>query len=56
VDFGIALAPNADAWKSVKRAEDLGFSHAWFYDTQLLCADVFVSMAAAAVKTERIRL
>jgi 5,10-methylenetetrahydromethanopterin reductase len=56
VDFGIALAPSADAWKSVKRAEELGFSHAWFYDTQLLSADVFVSMAAAAVKTERIRL
>jgi 5,10-methylenetetrahydromethanopterin reductase len=40
----------------VKRAEELGFSHAWFYDTQLLSADVFVAMAAAAVKTERIRL
>jgi len=56
VDFGIALAPTADAWRSVQRAEQLGFSHAWFYDTQLLSADVFVAMAAAAVKTERIRL
>jgi 5,10-methylenetetrahydromethanopterin reductase len=56
VDYGIALAPGADAWQVVKRAEALGFSHAWFYDTQLLCADVFVAMAAAAVHTERIRL
>lgn len=56
MDFGIALASSADAWKVVKRAEQLGFSHAWFYDTQLLCADVFVATAAAAVKTERIRL
>jgi 5,10-methylenetetrahydromethanopterin reductase len=56
MDFGIALAPGADAWKQVQRAEALGFSHAWFYDTQLLCADVFVAMAAAAVNTERIRL
>ncbi len=56
MDFGINLAPAADSWKVVKRAEELGFSHAWFYDTQLLNADVFVAMAAAAVTTERIRL
>jgi 5,10-methylenetetrahydromethanopterin reductase len=56
MDFGINIAPAADSWKVVKRAEELGFSHAWFYDTQLLNADVFVAMAAAAMKTERIRL
>ena len=56
MDFGSNLAPAADSWKVVKRAEELGFSHAWFYDTQLLNADVFVAMAAAAVQTERIRL
>ncbi len=56
MDFGINLAPAADSWKVVKRAEELGFSHAWFYDTQLLNADVFVAMAAAAMKTSRIRL
>ncbi|MGD0110106.1 MAG: LLM class flavin-dependent oxidoreductase [Rhodopila sp.] len=38
------------------RAEELGFSHAWFYDTQMLCADCFVAMGAAAVQTSRIRL
>ena len=48
MDFGINLAPAADSWKVVKRAEELGFSHAWFYDTQLLNADLFVVMAAAA--------
>ena len=56
MDFGIALATAADSWKVVARAEALGFSHAWFYDTQLLNADVFVAMAAAAMKTSRIRL
>ena len=56
MDFGIAIPPAADSWKLVKRAEELGFSYAWFYDTQLLCADVFVVMAAAAVQTSRIRL
>ena len=56
MEFGIALATAADSWKTVKRAEDLGFSHAWFYDTQMLCADCFVAMGAAAVHTTRIRL
>ena len=35
MDFGIALAPGVDAWKVVERAERLGFTHAWFYDTQM---------------------
>ena len=56
MDFGIALAPGVDAWKSVQRAEALGFSHAWLYDTQLLCADFFVAAALAAEHTSRIRI
>src|SRR6516165_8269252 len=56
VDFGIQLATSSHSWKVVKRAEELGFTHAWFYDTQLLNADVFVAMAAAAMQTSRIRL
>ena len=48
MDFGIAVATPADSWKVVKRAEELGFSHAWFYDTQMLSADCFVAMGAAA--------
>src|SRR4051794_21025893 len=56
MEFGIAVATAADSWKIVERAEQLAFSHAWFYDTQMLCADCFVAMGAAAVKTSRIRL
>lgn len=56
MQFGIAVATDSDSWKIVQRAEELGFSHAWFYDTQMLCADCFVAMGAAAVKTTRIRL
>jgi 5,10-methylenetetrahydromethanopterin reductase len=56
VDFGINLATSADSWKVVKRAEELGYARAWFYDTQLLNADMFVAMGAAAVQTSRIRL
>lgn len=56
MDFGIALATSTESWKTVRRAEALGFSHAWFYDTQLLNPDVFIGMTLAAMHTERIRL
>jgi 5,10-methylenetetrahydromethanopterin reductase len=56
MDFGINLATAADSWRVVKRAEELGYARAWFYDTQLLNADMFVAMGAAAVQTSRIRL
>ena len=36
MEYGIQLATSAHHWKIVKRAEELGFSHAWFYDTHLL--------------------
>ena len=54
--FGIAIPTASDSWRLVRRAEELGFHHAWFYDTQLLSADCFVAMAACAMKTTRIRL
>jgi 5,10-methylenetetrahydromethanopterin reductase len=56
MDFGIALPTAADSWKLAQRAEELGFTHAWFYDTQMLSADCFVAMGAAAISTSRIRL
>jgi len=56
MDFGINLATSSDSWKVVKRAEALGYRRAWFYDTQLLNAELFVSMAAAAMQTSTIRL
>jgi 5,10-methylenetetrahydromethanopterin reductase len=54
--FGIAIPTDADSWRVVRRAEELGFGRAWFYDTQMLSADPFVAMAAAAIKTTKIRL
>jgi 5,10-methylenetetrahydromethanopterin reductase len=56
MDFGVALATPWDAWKSAKRAEEAGYKSAWFFDTQLLSADVFTAMGVAAVKTDRIKL
>src|SRR5438045_7175597 len=54
--FAIAIPTDAESWRVVRRAEELGFARAWFYDTQMLSADPFVAMAAAAMKTTRIRL
>jgi 5,10-methylenetetrahydromethanopterin reductase len=56
MDFGIAFASSTESWRVVERAEALGFTHAWFYDTQLLNPDVFVCMALAARSSSRIRL
>lgn len=56
MDYGIAGIIGAESWRTVQRAEELGFSHAWFYDSPLYVADVLVAMAAAAMKTSHIRL
>ncbi len=34
--FAIAIPTDADSWRLVRRAEELGFTRAWFYDTQML--------------------
>src|SRR5204862_1276734 len=54
--FAIAIPTDADSWRVARRAEELGFARAWFYDTQMLSADPFIAMAAAAMKTTKIRL
>jgi len=54
--FSVAFASEVDSWQWAKRAEELGFHAAWFYDTQLLNPDVFICMALAAHETNRIRL
>jgi alkanesulfonate monooxygenase SsuD/methylene tetrahydromethanopterin reductase-like flavin-dependent oxidoreductase (luciferase family) len=39
---------------SVQKAEEAGYSHAWFVDSQLLWQDCFVYIAHALAATERI--
>ncbi len=56
MEYGVAFASEVDSWKWAKRAEELGYSSAWFYDTQLLNPDVFICMTLAAANTESIRL
>jgi 5,10-methylenetetrahydromethanopterin reductase len=54
--YGIVMPTPADAWTTIRRAEELGFESAWLFDTQLVSADIFVALGAAAVQTKRIRL
>src|SRR3954467_4371321 len=56
MDFGVGIPTASDSWKIAQKAEALGFTHAWFFDTQMITADCFVSMAAAALTTSKIRL
>jgi 5,10-methylenetetrahydromethanopterin reductase len=56
MDFGIAFPTYVDAWRDAEVAEANGFSHAWFYDSQLLYADVWAAMALAAEHTTTMTL
>ena len=54
MDYGIAIPSYVDAWKEVKAAEEAGFTHAWFFDSQLIYSDVWATMALSAHNTEKI--
>jgi alkanesulfonate monooxygenase SsuD/methylene tetrahydromethanopterin reductase-like flavin-dependent oxidoreductase (luciferase family) len=56
MEFAIAYPARPDAWHDVVIAEDNGFTHAWFYDSQMIYSDVYVCMALAAEHTRRIKL
>ena len=56
MDFGITFPSYIEAWKDAQVAEDSGFSHAWFYDSQLLYSDIYATMALAAEHTTRLTL
>jgi len=45
MDYGFAFLSAVDIYKDVALAERKGFSHAWLYDTQMICADVFQCLA-----------
>ena len=56
MDYGIGIPSYIDAWRDVQAAEEAGFTHAWFYDSQLIYSDVYATMALAAQNTSRIKL
>ena len=56
MEFAISYPARPDAWKDVVAAEEHGFTHCWFYDSQMLYSDVYVCMALAAERTKKIKL
>lgn len=56
-DVGIlASQPLPEVVRQVQLAESLGYDTAWITDTHLVCRELWVSLAACAVATSRIRL
>lgn len=54
--LSIGVPPSPDIWQVVRRAEDLGYDTAWFYDSPMLYSEVYACLALAAEHTSRIRL
>ena len=56
MEMSISLPTKARSFEVVKRGEELGYCAAWFYDTQLLNAEMFAAMGATAMVTSKIKL
>ena len=56
MELGICVASRVDDIDYVVEAERLGFTHAWFADSQMIWSDVYVTMALAAQRTSTIRI
>jgi alkanesulfonate monooxygenase SsuD/methylene tetrahydromethanopterin reductase-like flavin-dependent oxidoreductase (luciferase family) len=56
MDFGISFPTYIRAFHDARMAEDYGFSHAWFYDSQMCYSDVYATMALCAQHTRTIKL
>jgi 5,10-methylenetetrahydromethanopterin reductase len=54
--FGVTFPPSPTAWSDAQVAEANGFTHAWFYDSQLLYSDVYACMALVAARTQTLKL
>ncbi len=56
MDLGICVASHVKDVDYVVRAEELGYTHAWLADSQMLWADCYAALALAADRTSRINL
>ncbi len=56
MQFGVCLHSKIDDIDLVVRAEELGYTAAWFADSQMLWGDAYACMALAATRTSRIRI
>ncbi len=56
MEIGICVASRVTDTDYVVRAEQLGYTHAWFADVQMLWSDAYVAAALAAEKTSTIKI
>jgi alkanesulfonate monooxygenase SsuD/methylene tetrahydromethanopterin reductase-like flavin-dependent oxidoreductase (luciferase family) len=56
MDFGVGFIGYDGCWTDAAKAEQAGFSHAWFVDGPACYNDVFVCMALAARATSQIKI
>src|SRR5712691_5593406 len=56
MDFGICVASKIDEVEYITRAENLGYSHAWVADSQMIWSDCYAVLALAAQQTRKIKL
>ena len=56
MDMGICAASHIGDIGYVVRAEELGFSHAWMADSQMLWSDCFATLALVADRTSKINI
>ena len=56
MNFGILVAPKIDDAGFFAHMENLGYSHAWVGDSQMLWSDCYAALALSAVRTSRINL
>ena len=56
MDIGVCVASHINDIDYVVRAEELGYSHAWMADSQMLWSDCYATLALVADKTSRINI
>ena len=56
MDLGICVASHVNDIGYVVRAEELGYTHAWLADSQMLWSDCYATLALAARDTSTIKL
>ncbi len=56
MDFGVCVASKIDDLDYAVLAEDLGFSHLWAADSQMIWSDCYAYLALAAQRTTRIKI
>jgi len=56
MDLGICVASHIGDIDYVVRAEEIGYTHAWLADSQMLWSDCYAALALAADRTSQINL